>query len=108
MLLTFLVTVSLGLAGYSQSNHPMNTAFVSPNPVESKAAILFEQPINEEVMVVIKDLTGKILYQFKPDTRGEECRQINLDMVENLRRGVYIVQLTSNSGKIKTLKIQKT
>lgn len=108
ILLIGLATSLLSTAGLAQSSHPVNTAFVSPNPVESKAMILFEEPVFEELSVVIKDLTGKILYQFKPDTRGEECRQINLDMVESLRRGIYIVQITSHSGKVKTLKIQKT
>lgn len=107
-ILTAFTALCFGVVGFAQSLNPIATAFISPNPVESKALLVFEEPVYEEVTVVVKDLTGKILFQVKPDTRGEECRQISLDMLESLRRGIYIVQITGSSGKMKTLKLQKT
>ncbi len=105
-----LITAALlfNVSALAQSSNPIATASISPNPVESKAVLTFDEPVFEELNVVVKDLTGKVLYNFKPDTHGEECTAIRLDMLENLRRGIYIVQVTGASGKIKTLKFQKT
>jgi len=105
-----LITAALlfNVMGFAQSGNPIGTASISPNPVESKAALTFEEPVLEDINVVVKDLTGKVLYNFKPDTHGEECTSVRMDMLENLRRGIYIIQVTGTSGKVKTLKFQKT
>ncbi len=105
----FLFTALLmSVAGIAQSNNPIATASISPNPVESKATLTFDEPVHEEITVVIKDLTGKIISQIKPDTQGDACVAVRLDAVDSLRRGIYIIQITGASGKVKTLKFQKT
>jgi hypothetical protein len=92
----------------AQSNHPITSASISPNPVESNATIHFDGSMNEKVTVIIKDLAGKVMVNFVADTQGEEFSSIKLDMLETLKRGIYIVQVTGESGKVKTLKFQKT
>lgn len=99
----------MGLASSSvaQSSHPLSTASLSPNPAEGKTNLTFEEPINEAFTVVIKDLTGKTMFSVRPEFHGDACSSVPLD-VEALRRGIYICQITSQSGKVKTLKFQKT
>lgn len=107
LLFLFTTLISSG-ALMAQSGHPVTTASITPNPVESKAFLTFEEPMTEGFSLVVKDLTGKTVLQYRPDTRGEECTAVRLDMLESLRRGIYIVQITSDSGKVKTIKFQKT
>jgi hypothetical protein len=77
-----------------------------PNPIEDRADLMFDQPLTESITITVKDLTGKTVYLLNPDTSGEQCSQVTLDF-ESLRRGIYIVQIVSQSGKIKTIKFQK-
>jgi methionine-rich copper-binding protein CopC len=107
LLLSVFATLLMSSIAVAQGN-PITTANVSPNPVESKASLTFEEPVNEELTIVIKDLTGKVVSNFKSDYQGQEYSSVNLDMVESLKRGIYIIQITGVSGKVKTLKFQKT
>ncbi|MEZ4798542.1 MAG: T9SS type A sorting domain-containing protein [Flavobacteriales bacterium] len=108
LLLLFFSTLMLVNLADAQSNNPILTGSIHPNPVEDKAILQFDEPVYEPITVTIKDLTGKLLYKFNPDTQGEACTAINLDMLTSLRRGIYILQVSSQSGKIKTMKFQKT
>jgi hypothetical protein len=47
------------------------------------------------------------MFSVRPEFHGDACSSVPLD-VEALRRGIYICQITSQSGKVKTLKFQKT
>jgi hypothetical protein len=105
-----LITVfALGFVaiGFGQSGHPVSTAFLTPNPVEGRAELMFDEPVMEDLHVVVKDLTGKVVLDIKTDMPGNECRKIDLNM-ESLRRGIYICQIVGSSGKTKTLRFQKT
>ena len=93
--------------GVAQAAHPVSTAFLSPNPVEGKAELTFDEPVMEDLYVVVKDLTGKIVFELRTDMPGDECKKIDLNM-ESLRRGIYICQIVDSSGKTKTLRFQKT
>lgn len=82
------------------------TVVLHPNPVEDRADLLFDQPLTESISITVKDLTGKTVYMLNPDVSGEQCTRVSLD-IESLRRGIYIVQIVSQSGRIKTIKFQK-
>lgn len=105
--ITTLMVAGLQTQSVAQAVHPVTTAFVSPNPVEDHADLTFAQSINEDVTIVIKDLTGKTVLTRNPELNGEICSNIPLDL-ESLRRGIYILQVTSQSGKTKTIRFQKT
>ena len=87
--------------------HPISTAYISPNAEDNKTVIMFEEPVMESMTIVVKDLTGKTVMSFVPEIPGEECTEIQLD-VNDLKRGIYICQITGADGKVKTLKFQKT
>ena len=106
-LLFALFTFGILSLGFGQAVHPVSTAFLSPNPVEGKAELTFDEPVMEDLHVIVKDLTGKVVFELKTDMPGYECRKIDLNM-ESLRRGIYICQIVGSSGKIKTLRFQKT
>jgi hypothetical protein len=105
LLLTLTIFAAVSAAGLAQSGS-LSTAFLSPNPVEDRVDLNFEQPVKEDLHIVIKDLTGKVVYSMNPETGGEECYRIAMDL-DFLRRGIYIMQVMSPSGKTKTLKLQK-
>ncbi|MDZ4823943.1 MAG: T9SS type A sorting domain-containing protein [Flavobacteriales bacterium] len=92
---------------YAQTTHPISTAFISPNPVEAKAELLFTEVVEEEITVVVKDLSGKVIYQTICGNAGEECISVPLEL-EALIRGIYILQVSGSSGKVKTLRFQKS
>ncbi|MFY7972249.1 MAG: T9SS type A sorting domain-containing protein [Flavobacteriales bacterium] len=107
--LLLLLVCMLGLAVAQSAvaqGGPIGSASVSPNPVEGKANLTFESALNENVTIVIKDLTGKTMSIIRPEMNGEPCISIPLE-VESLRKGIYICQITTQSGKVKTLKFQK-
>jgi methionine-rich copper-binding protein CopC len=108
LLLSVFASLLMSSMAVAQSSNPITSATVSPNPVESKASLTFDEPVNEVLTIVIKDLTGKVVSNFKSDYQGQEYSSVNLDMVESLKRGIYIIQITGASGKVKTLKFQKT
>lgn len=91
----------------AQTGNPISSAFVSPNPVEGRAELVFDEPLGENVNIVVKDLTGKTVYFLRPEIALGDCAHIPLD-IESLRKGIYILQITGTSGKVKTLKFQKT
>jgi hypothetical protein len=105
LLLTITIFIAATVAGMAQSGS-LATAFLSPNPVEDRVDLNFEQPIKEDLQIVIKDLTGKTVYSMRPETGGEDCYRIAMDL-DFLRKGIYIMQVLSPSGKTKTLKLQK-
>jgi hypothetical protein len=91
----------------AQSANTIAGAMLIPNPVEDKADLVFETPTRDELQIVIKDLTGKIVYQTRSDFRHEDCYKIPLDL-DFIRKGIYILQVSGTSGRIKTIRLQKT
>lgn len=103
-LLLFLFAAALTTVVRSQ--HPVTTAWITPNPVDNAAVIAFEQPVEERITVVVKDLTGKIIYAMQTDAGAEAVSRIHMNL-EELARGIYILQVSASGGKVKTLKFQK-
>ncbi len=102
-----LLGVFAGCAfGQSLSGNPVGSSTIMPNPVEDKAEVVFEEPVTEGLTIVIKDLTGKLVYSIRPEISGGGCTSVPLE-IESLKRGIYILQVSSQSGKVKTLKFQK-
>jgi hypothetical protein len=106
ILLVFIFAAFAVVNGVGQQVHPISTASITPNVSEGKAELMFEEPVTEQLTVVIKDLTGHVMLTVKSDMPGESCTMITLD-IETLKNGIYICQITGSSGKIKTLKFHK-
>ena len=103
--MTFLILG--GAFAQSPTGNPIASASISPNPVEDRAELNFDEPLGERVTVVIKDLTGKTVLSITPEMNGHDCTSIPLEL-DAFRKGIYICQITGTSGKVKTLKFQKT
>jgi len=91
----------------STAGNPIASASISPNPVEDRAELTFDEPLGERVTIVIKDLTGKTVLSIAPEMNSQDCTSIPLEL-DAFRKGIYICQITGISGKVKTLKFQKT
>lgn len=107
LLFTFFIAIlSAGSTLSAQSDrltHPVNTAKIVG--VDGKAELMFDEALTQSFTVNVLDLTGKLLYSLKHDN-SEPCISVALP-VENLRRGIYMVQISSADGKMKTLKLQR-
>ncbi|MBL7943776.1 MAG: T9SS type A sorting domain-containing protein [Flavobacteriales bacterium] len=103
LVLSFSLLV-FALTAWSQ--HPLSTAYITPNPVDDKAIVAFEQPLHESVLIVVKDLTGKVMYTHQTDSGSDSINEVRINL-EELSRGIYILQVSVAEGKIKTLKFQK-
>ncbi|MCC6601171.1 MAG: T9SS type A sorting domain-containing protein [Crocinitomicaceae bacterium] len=102
------ILVVVGITGAANAlGDPVSSAFISPNPVEGKAELMFDEPLAENVSIIVKDLTGKTVYMDRPEIILGESRQIPLQ-IESLKKGIYILQVTAVSGKVKTLRFHKT
>jgi methionine-rich copper-binding protein CopC len=87
-----------------RTTHPISSAKIAG--VDGKAELLFDDGLSEGFTVNLLDITGKPIYsQFYP-ANEEGCNSIEIP-VENLRKGIYIVQVVGTSGKTKTLKLQR-
>jgi hypothetical protein len=104
-----LLLSGLLLAGsmLAQSGSGVSSASIVPNPVESKAQVVFSEPVSENVTVWIKDLTGNTVYRMTFDGRNAVSSPVLLNL-ESLRKGLYICQVIGENGRIKTLKFQKS
>ncbi len=91
------------MAQAERLSHPITSAKIVG--VDGKAELMFDEVMSQSFTVNILDLTGKLLYNLRYDN-SEPCFSIDLP-IENLRRGIYMVQVTSADGKMKTLKLQK-
>lgn len=79
------------------------TAF--PNPFSSSTTIQFAFPNNEEVEVLVLDLTGKQIARLY---KGEVMADVpqNLEFApENGAQGIYFVKMITGSGKVLTQKL---
>lgn len=99
--LSLFLAVFMVVCANAQTNVSLH-----PNPVEDRATLVFDQPITGDVLLTVRDLTGKTVFSFRPDTDGEDCFRVPMEM-ESLRRGIYILQVVFPNGKVKTLRFQK-
>lgn len=74
VLFTLALVILASGSAFSQTNNPaVSSAFISPNPVEGKADLIFEEPLSENVSIVVKDLTGKTVYMLRPEIIMGQC-----------------------------------
>jgi len=84
-------------------SHPVATAKIVG--VDGKAELTFDEAMTQSFTVNVLDLTGKLLHTLRHDN-SEPCVSVDLP-VESLRKGIYMVQISSADGKMKTLKLQR-
>jgi methionine-rich copper-binding protein CopC len=106
LLLTFatLLFSSLTVLAQDRVQHPVSSARIVG--VDGKTELLFDEAIHDSFTVSVLDLTGKSMFMLKHNANDEACESVPLP-VENLRKGIYMVQVIGADGKTKTLKLQR-
>jgi len=106
LLITIMALMLFGMTASAQerAGHPVTTAHIVG--VDGKAELVFDEAITEAFSVNVLDLTGKSMFTQQHSATGEGCSNVELP-VENLRKGIYMVQVMSADGKTKTLKLQR-
>ncbi len=105
LLITFtaLLCFSFATVAQDRATHPVSTAHISG--VDGKTELVFEEEMNDSFTISVVDLTGKIIFTQQHPSSENGCTAIELP-VENLRKGIYMVQVIGGDGKTKTLKLQ--
>lgn len=82
-----------------------NKISASPNPVTEKTTLQFYLQKNEKVSVLIYDITGKIVKEFKDQNFSQGKNLFLIDMKE-MKSGLYVLELKSsqNAKRIKLIK----
>lgn len=78
-------------------NEKQTNVIVSPNPTADEFIVSSQEAISE---IIILDIMGKIIYQTKPNNSSS----ITLP-VSNYSKGVYFINITTETGKNKTEKL---
>lgn len=103
LLIIFSIAMIAAANPLSAQVHPVNTAKIVG--IDGRAELMFDEPMTQAFTVNVLDLTGKLLFSLRHDN-SEACISVDLP-VENLRKGIYMVQVSSADGKVKTLKLQR-
>jgi len=106
-LLTFIAALFLfSFSAQSQDrlSHPISSARIVG--IEGKAELIFDEAIEESFTVTVLDLTGKSIFVQQHSSTEGGCSSVEIP-VENLRKGIYMVQVVGADGKTKTLKLQR-
>jgi methionine-rich copper-binding protein CopC len=106
LLLTFtaLLMSCIQVAAQERMQHPVSTAHIVG--MDGRTELVFDEPLADSFTINVLDLTGKSMFtQFHPASE-DGCTTIEIP-VENLRKGIYMVQVMSGDGKTKTLKLQR-
>lgn len=103
-LLLMIALCTLSFAGIAQQANPLSSAHIVG--LDGKAELAFDETISENFTIDIIDLTGTIMATVKISAEKDPCDSVLLP-IENLRKGIYMVQVVSSSGKTKTLKLQR-
>ena len=104
VLITFATLLLSSLSAIAQTTNPVSTARIVG--MDGRAELVFDEPITEGFTVEVRDLTGKVMFSARHLAEDEPCESVEL-AVESLRKGIYMVQVVSSSGKTKTLKLQR-
>ena len=102
LLFTFVCAFLVNAAMFGQ--HPVNTAHIVSQ--DGKLELVFDQPVKTGFRLEILDLTGTPIHSQKIASTLDGCEAIVLP-TENLRKGIYFVQVISDDGKSKSLKLQR-
>ncbi len=73
-----------------------NSIKLYPNPVKSSVTVDYSSAVNEEILVTITDVTGRVVYTEQNNAAQGE-NQFNLDL-SSLPQGSYFIRLESNSN----------
>jgi methionine-rich copper-binding protein CopC len=104
LIIATLLITGFSLSAQDRVSHPVSTARIAG--VDGRTELVFEDAITDAFTVNILDLTGKIVFTQRHAYTAEGCGSVELP-VENLRKGIYMVQVMSADGKTKTLKLQR-
>lgn len=102
--ITALILFCFGSVAQDRMTHPVTTAHISG--VEGKVELVFDESMNDSFTVSLVDLTGKVIMTQQHAASADGCNSVILP-VENLRKGIYMVQVIGGDGKTKTLKLQR-
>lgn len=102
LLFSFVCAFVLNAAAFGQ--HPVNTAHIVS--MDGKLELVFDLPVKTAFRLEILDLTGTPIHSQKVSPSSDGCEAIDLP-TENLRKGIYFVQVISDDGKSKSLKLQR-
>ena len=106
ILTTFIALVlsSTNSEAQDRVQHPISTARIAG--LDGKTQLTFEEPITVSCMISVIDLTGKVMFTINHEASNENCYSIEIP-IENLRKGIYMLQVVSSDDKTKTLKLQR-
>jgi len=77
---------------------------VYPNPTNGELTINYDLSTDQDVEILVRDVSGKLLYRMETaGTSGENERLINLS---KYKRGLYLLQLKSGEQNV-TRKVVK-
>jgi hypothetical protein len=77
------------------NQHNIEQIRVFPNPTEGVFNIELKGFDNQQVQVIVKDITGKEYFSYAVNAL-EESQIITIDFEEKLAKGVYFLQINSN------------
>ncbi len=106
LLLAFIILniYSTNLVAQDRTQHPVSTVRIAS--VDGRAELVFDEAINQSFTLKVLDLTGKTMFSQMYMSNDEPCASADLP-IENLRKGIYMVQVIAADGKTKTLKLQR-
>ncbi|MFM9028354.1 MAG: T9SS type A sorting domain-containing protein, partial [Bacteroidota bacterium] len=74
-----------------------------PNPTNGKLTMSYNAPVADRYAVRIVDLLGKVVYSSDLNAEaGLNTKEIDLT---NMSRGIYLLNVQTEGGKIETLRI---
>ena len=88
----------------ADAQHPISSAHIIG--MDGKTELLFDDPITDSFSINVLDLTGKSMFTQYHQASEDGCTSVEIP-VENLRKGIYMVQVMNTDGKTKTLKLQR-
>lgn len=87
-----VVTPALG-AGISNNNEPLNGFSVYPNPAHDNLTVTYTAEPNEDVLINLISLEGKVVSTLFNGTSNGLPVQLQLQLPSDLQQGMYLVQL---------------
>jgi hypothetical protein len=104
LLCVITLWASLATIQAQSERQPISTASIVLS--EGRTEISFDEMVLESFTVELRDLTGKSIYVLRSDRNAAASGSMELPL-ENLKKGIYMVLITGESGKTKTLKLQR-
>ena len=99
-----LLINKLTVCAQDRTPHPISTAHILG--LDGKVELVFDEVLTEAFTVTVLDITGKTMFILRHTINDEACESVEIPM-ENLRKGIYMVQIIGADGKTKTLKLQR-